>query len=112
MLFAGAILIDVNATVGEEVKLHCPLARPNDQRIIWWREKDKLVINNNIRLGLKDQLSYCNVTGNLMIRGAHLWDSAVYVCGPKFDSSIRHIINLTVFGKCLLFFVLHCGILS
>ena len=90
-------------TEGEKVTLRCPVSSSTStlkyQPIVWWHNKDKLVMKNKIRRDFNKVLSFNNVTGDLTIRSAAVNVSGLYKCGYKFQK-VKHFIMLVV-GKCL-----------
>jgi len=94
--FAGGSPTNIEAIVGEEVAMECPANTTNDQ-IIWWRERNRLVIRGEVRVGYEDRLSFNRSTGALYINAATLTDAGVYACGSAFDK--KHFVKLTVVGE-------------
>ena len=79
VLCAGGTSSYVEGIVGEDVLLECPMNASNDD-IIWWKGKERLVINGDVRNMYKDRISFNSSTGDLTIYSATQSDSREYIC--------------------------------
>ena len=70
----------------------------NNQSIVWWRSKNLIVMNNDVRPDFRSYFSYNSESGNLKILKANF--SGSYQCGVKFSNQ-KHRFYITVIGKCL-----------
>jgi len=100
VIFAGAILnvTKVTAIYGEKMKLNCSVTKLNDQQpIIWWHGKDRILMANDVIPEYQSYYSYNNKSGSLTVLKARI--SGIYHCGVKFSHQ-KQVINFTVIGKC------------
>jgi len=87
----------VTAIAGDNVQLQCPGYFGNE-RISWWRNRSRLVINGVVLSGLENTVSFDDSTGVLIIQNVGLQDSAIYQCVAGFDEHAGEI-NLRVIGE-------------
>jgi len=97
LICVGETSINVTTTEGYDVELRCPENLKNLRSVAWWKNRDRIVVNDKVQRDFKGHMSFHDTTGTLTIREAQLNDSGIYYCNVGFDDPGE--IHLTVHGK-------------